>query len=83
MANLTLKIPDEDLKKARIQAIREGTSVNEVVRRFLKDYGGRPDRVRESVEEVLRLSDEARYDSGGRKWKREDAYDSRRIGRDK
>lgn len=81
MANLTLKIPDEDLKKARIQAIREGTSVNEVVRRFLRDYGGRPDRVREAVEEVLRLSDEARYESGGRKWKREDAYDPKRIGR--
>ena len=78
MANLTLKIPDEDLKRARIQAIREGTSVNEVVRRFLKEYGGRPDRVREAVEEILRLSDEARYSSGGRKWKREDAYDPKR-----
>ncbi|MCK6480380.1 MAG: hypothetical protein HUU06_13060 [Planctomycetaceae bacterium] len=77
MANLTLKIPDEDLKKARIQAIREGTSVNEVVRRFLHDYGGRPDKVREAVEEVLRLADKSTYSSGGRRWKREDIYAER------
>jgi len=77
MANLTLKIPDEDLKAARIQALREGTSVNEVVRRFLKDYAARPDRVREAVDDVLRMARESTYDGGGRRWKREDLYAER------
>lgn len=75
MANLTLKIPDDVLKRARLRALEEDTSVNEVVRRFLAEYGERHDRVREAVEDVLRRSRKSVYASGGRRWKREDLYD--------
>jgi hypothetical protein len=59
IANLTLRIPDEDLKRARIRAIEEGTSVNEVVRKWIKEYGEREDRIRAAMDRVLEAS--ARY----------------------
>jgi len=81
MANLTLNIPDDDLKRARIQALKDGTTVNELVRVYLRNYGKRPEEVREAVEDLIRLAKKSRWSSGGRKWKREDLYD-RKVMRD-
>lgn len=36
MANLTLKIDEEMLRRARIRALEHGTSVNAVVREFIE-----------------------------------------------
>lgn len=79
MRNVTLAIEEEVLRKARIQAAKEGTSVNEVVRRFLREYAGREDRYRKAVEEVLRIAEGKPYASGGRKWKRADLYDRKSL----
>ncbi|MEF7614331.1 hypothetical protein V4F39_10460 [Aquincola sp. MAHUQ-54] len=38
MANLTIAIDDELLKQARIKAVHDGTSVNEVCRQALERY---------------------------------------------
>jgi len=38
MANLTLSLDDELLQKAREAALREHTSVNALVREYLKQY---------------------------------------------
>lgn len=38
MANLTIAIDDELLRAARIKAVAEGTSVNEVCRRAIERY---------------------------------------------
>ncbi|HRQ66490.1 MAG TPA: DUF6364 family protein [Xanthomonadaceae bacterium] len=38
MANLTLSLDDELLQKAREAALREHTSVNALVREYLKGY---------------------------------------------
>jgi plasmid stability protein len=40
MTNLTVSIDEEVLKRARIRAIEEGTSVNAVVRAHLESYAG-------------------------------------------
>ena len=40
MANLTIAIEDDLLKKARLKAVEDGTSVNAVVREFLREYTG-------------------------------------------
>ena len=40
MTNVTLAIDDDLLRRARVQAIEEGTSVNEVVRDFLREHSG-------------------------------------------
>jgi len=40
MSNLTISTDREVLKNARLRAIREGTSVNAVLRDFMESYAG-------------------------------------------
>ena len=40
MANLTVSIPEDVLRKARIRALEHRTSVNAVVRDYLERYAG-------------------------------------------
>lgn len=74
MANLTLKIPDEDLKRARIRAIQEGTSVNEVVRKWILEYGKSTERIREAMDRVLEASAKFHGRSKGKRWTREESH---------
>ena len=53
MANLTLAVDDELLRAARVRAVSEGTSVNEICRKAIEAYA-RPD----SAEERLRRFDD-------------------------
>ena len=43
MANITLSIEDALLQAARVRAVKEGTSVNEVCRRAIEQYARRQD----------------------------------------
>lgn len=43
MANVTLSIEDALLQAARVRAIKEGTSVNEICRRAIEAYARRQD----------------------------------------
>jgi len=43
MANVTLSIDDALLQAARVRAVKEGTSVNEVCRRAIEQYARRQD----------------------------------------
>lgn len=43
MANITLSIDDALLQAARVRAVKEGTSVNEVCRRAIERYARRRD----------------------------------------
>lgn len=43
MANVTLSIDDSLLQAARVRAIKEGTSVNEICRRAIEVYARRQD----------------------------------------
>ncbi len=79
MANLTIVVDDGTLKKARMRALEEDTSVNAVLREYLEEYAGRR---REQVEASRRIMEASRVSRsgsgpGGRKWKREDAYEER------
>jgi hypothetical protein len=38
MSNLTITVDEATLKKARLRALTEGISVNEVLRKFLESY---------------------------------------------
>lgn len=82
MTNLTIAVDDGTLKKARIRALEEDTSVNAVLREYLEEYAGRR---REQIEAARRIIEDSRRGGagsgpGGRKWKREDAYEER-LGR--
>jgi len=75
MANLTLKIDDKLLRRARIRALEQGTTVNELVRTYLSQYAvPRADRMR-AFRRFLEIAEEARASSGGRKMKRDALHD--------
>jgi hypothetical protein len=79
VANLTIVVDDGTLKKARMRALEEDTSVNAVLREYLEEYAGRRREQVEATRRILEASRVSRSGSGpgGRKWKREDAYEER------
>lgn len=74
MANLTITVDEELLKQARLRALREGTSVNRLLRERLESYVSDDRRRRKAIRELLRLSRSTRSGSGGRWIRREDVY---------
>lgn len=75
MTNLTITIDDEALRKARIRALSQGTSVNAVVREFLESYAGvRPEQER-AMRRILEMARRSTTGSRGRSWTREELYD--------
>ncbi|HHJ19328.1 MAG TPA: hypothetical protein ENJ84_05825, partial [Gammaproteobacteria bacterium] len=68
MANITLSIDEQDLKQARIQALQEGTSLNAVVRDFVKNYINQNTHYQQVTERLLQRAETESYDSGGHKW---------------
>ncbi len=81
MANLTLTIDDDVLRRARIRALERDTSVNAVVREFLASYAGSSE-ADQALDELLELAQRSRASSGprGRSWTREGLYEER-LGR--
>lgn len=77
MANLTVSIPDDVLRKARIRALEHRTSVNAVVRDYLERYAG-TGATAEALAAFADLAAAAESSSGplGRTWTR-DALDER------
>ena len=74
MANLTLSLDDELLQKAREAALREHTSVNALVREYLKGYvNARERRLRalDALDAVAERTDSA----SERRWTRESLHD--------
>ncbi len=78
MTNLTLTIEAEVLKRARIRALEEDTSVNALVREFLESYADERKAREEAVENLLRISRESKASSGGKGLpSREETYEER------
>ncbi len=76
MANLTITVDGETVKRARMLALEEGTSVNAVLRDYLEDYSGVRRERREAGRRLLELSRNSKAGSGGRGLpKREELYD--------
>ena len=76
MANITLSIDDALLQAARVRAVKEGTSVNEICRQAIEAYARRRDDRAARYRELL-----ARIDASSRSAKplpkesRDDLYD--------
>ena len=77
MANLTVSIPEDVLRKARIRALEHRTSVNAVVRDYLERYAG-VGSTADALAAFADLADASTASSGpaGRTWTRE-ALDDR------
>lgn len=74
MANLTVVIESDTLKRARMRALEEGTSVNAIVRDYLADYAGAKAQKEKAINDLLRLSKRAKAGRGNRRWTREDLH---------
>jgi len=74
MANLTIAVDEQLLKQARLRALREGTSVNRLLRERLESYVKDDQRRRKAIQGLLRLSRAARSGSAGRRVRREDVH---------
>ncbi len=76
MANLTVTVNERVLRRARIRALEQGTSVNAVVSAYLERYAGEgPEAaaLADFLDLAARL--EAGSGAGGRSWRRDDLYD--------
>lgn len=76
MANLTVVIDDELLRRARIRALEHNTSVNALVRDYLTSFAdsGVEAAVRRELAELARAS-AASSGAAGRTWTRDELYD--------
>ncbi|MDA2918763.1 DUF6364 family protein [Desulfobacterota bacterium AH_259_B03_O07] len=75
MANLTISVDDEVLKKARIKALEQGTSVNALLRNYLEAYTDVRQHQEEAIENLLQLSRSAKSRRGGSKWTRDELHE--------
>ncbi len=78
MANLTISVDEEVLKRARIRALEENSSVNAVLAKYLERYA-RTDELRQRREQALRslleLADRCQAGRGGETWTRDDLHE--------
>jgi len=78
MVNLTISVDEGVLKRARIRALEEDTSVNAVLGGYLKEYACL-DEVRRNrqaaLDRLLRIAEKNPIDRGGRRWNRDELYD--------
>lgn len=76
MANLTVTIDDDLLRRARIRALEQGTSVNALLRTYLENYADAGERSR-AVQEFLDLARSSTAGAPGnrRTWTREELYE--------
>ena len=73
--NLTIVVDDDTLKRARIRAIQENTSVNAVVREYLTAYAGADRRRDEACDRLLALSRSGNSRRGGATWTRDELHE--------
>ena len=71
--NLTITVDDELLKRARIRALEENTTVNAVLRKHLERYA-ETTRQRRAVARLLHLSQTARAKRGAARWNRDELH---------
>ena len=75
MANLTITVNDDSLKKARIRALEEGTSVNALLQEYLDSYSGVRRDQQDAVDRILMKSRKSKSRRGGRNWSRDELHE--------
>lgn len=75
MANLTITVDDQVLRRARLRALNQDTSVNTLLRDFLTSYAGENRARLEALEDLLQLSESAAARRGDRSWSRDELHE--------
>lgn len=60
MSNLTVVINDDLLRAARIKALQQGTSVNEICREAIARFAAPPDDYQDFMAQLIAISDRMR-----------------------
>ncbi|MCL2735943.1 MAG: hypothetical protein FWD75_04830 [Propionibacteriaceae bacterium] len=79
MTNLTLSVDADVLRRARVRAVQEDTSVNAEVRAFLNGYadGSQQDQRKQAMSRLVALAQSMRTGGGlsERAWDRDDLHE--------
>ena len=75
MTNVTLALDDALLRKARVKAVHEQTSVNAVIREFLAAWVRDDEERAATVARVGAALDASAYRSGGVTWTRDEVHE--------
>jgi len=75
MTNLTLSIDEAVLRRARIRALEQGTSVNALLRAYLEAWVGGADQHERELAEILGSSRRSQSRRGGRAWSRDELHE--------
>lgn len=73
--NLTITVEDDVLRSARIRALEENTSVNAVLRDYLRAYAGLASGRAAAVRRLLKLSRNCQSGRGQSRWTRDELYE--------
>ena len=73
--NVTITVDGEVLKRARIRALEEDTSVNAVLRAHLEAYAQEPGRRRDAVSRLVTVSRTAGARRGTAAWTRDELHE--------
>lgn len=74
MRNLTVAIDEAILRKARIRALEQGTSVNALLRQYLESYAGGTEERPAAVQDLIVLSKKSRSRRGEQVWTRDELH---------
>lgn len=75
MANLTIAVEDDVLKKARLKALEQGTSVNALLRDYLTHFAGAHAVQQHAARGFLALAAKSKSRRGGRHWTRDELHE--------
>ncbi len=75
VANLTMAIDDEAPRRARIKALKQGVTVNGLLRDYLEAYAGDRSDLQRAWERTLEISRESKAGSGGHTWTRDELHE--------
>jgi hypothetical protein len=76
MSNLTITVDADVLKRARMRALEQGTSVNKVVRQYLESYAGAREAQLSAVRDLMDLS-RSSDTHAQRRWTRDELHERR------
>jgi hypothetical protein len=75
-SNVTISADADVIRRARDAARRQGTTLNDMLRRYLQILAGRGSENR-AADELAELFRTRAGDSKGKGWRRQDAYEER------
>ena len=75
MTNLTITVDDEVLRRARIRALEQGTSVNAILRDYLVAYSAARTVRTQAIESLVSLAASTESGGGTGRWTRDELHE--------